>query len=115
MLEALGPYPTFFFTLIFNGCYCILLCLCLFSVNVWCERNVGWLVAIAIHIAGYVVITNGIITSDLQRFSPLSYAFFVNQFSEGSGITALGGTIMYAVLYYVLVYVTDHHARMVTI
>lgn len=110
-----APYTVFFLTILFNGCYCLLLGLCLFSVNVWFERNIGWLIAISIHILGYIIIMNGIVTSAWQRYSPLSSAFFVNQLVESSGVTPISAVALYALLYCIIIVITDRRVKMVTI
>lgn len=58
-IYAVKPYYGAILTLLFNSTYCIAVVLLMFIANIWTKVNVGWMVAAAFHIFGYVVSNNG--------------------------------------------------------
>lgn len=58
-IHATTPYIAMVLTLFFNGCYITFICMCMLAINIRFNRNIGWVVAAVIHIAGYVIYANG--------------------------------------------------------
>lgn len=113
-IDAVCPYGAMFMTLFFNSCYICLLCLCMFAVNVRSGRCSGWIAAIVVHIAGYVIVANGPIVFP-QRYSLLACSFPANQYVEALGITPLYAATIFAVLIGMLIFISDRRARMAEI
>lgn len=113
-VDAVSPYGAMLMTLFFNSCYICLLCLCMFAVNVYSSRCLGWIAAIMVHIAGYVIIANGPIMFP-QRYSLLACSFPANQYVEAFGITPLYVTTIFVVLIGLLIFISDRRAQKVAI
>lgn len=111
MISEVRPYLASILTLIYNMLYCLFLCMCMYVFNLVAEKKIGLFLAIIIHFSGYVIIANGMLTSGLQRFSPLSCAFFANQFIESTRINALNATLIFLVLLCVLTYVLNNRVN----
>lgn len=111
MISTVTPYLASVLTLVFNILYCLLLCMCMYVFNLVVEKKIGWFLATIIHFSGYIIITNGIITNGRQRFSPLSCAFFANQFVDSTRINIINASLLFLVLLYALTYVLNHRMK----
>lgn len=58
-LHSTSPYVAMLFTFLFNTLYNCCVCLCMFAVNVYSSKNLGWIAAASIHIVGYIIYANG--------------------------------------------------------
>lgn len=78
-----SPYLAFILTLLYNWAYMALIGLIILCVNLLTNQNIGWIIAISIHIAGYIIYANGGFYAPL-RFSPFCWALPAIYFDQMS-------------------------------
>lgn len=59
LIHVLTPCQAVFVTMMFNCLYLCLIGYCILAVNLFCRRNIGWILAAMLHIFGYISYANG--------------------------------------------------------
>lgn len=96
--QALSPWIAVWVTILYNGAYCLVLVSVMVNCNILLKDTKGWVVAVAIHILGYVIYNNGSGTLFRFGFSLLKCALPAWQFSDSSYGNAIVSGIVFALL-----------------
>lgn len=62
-IDGVTPYGAAGFTVLLNAAYSIFVSLCILSVNLFSDKNIGWVIGGGIHLVGYVIYSNSAILS----------------------------------------------------
>lgn len=96
--QLLSPEAAVLVTILYNGAYCLVLALAMVNCNILLKDTKGWVIAVAIHILGYVIYNNGSGTLFRFGFSLLKCALPAWQFSGSSSGNAIVSGIIFVVL-----------------
>lgn len=96
--QFLSPWGAVGVTVLFNGAYCLALTLVMVNCNILLKDTKGWVIAVAIHILGYVIDNNGSGLLFQFGFSLLNCAMPAWQFSGSSYGNAIVSGVTFTVL-----------------
>lgn len=112
IVEKLTPYGALIYSFTTNFLYIFCIGLILFNINIISPRNIGWGVAVGIHIAGYLI-QYAARYQFLYKFSLLMYAIPAFHFVEWYALPPLFVvTTMIAIVAF-LIYIANNNSMIV--
>lgn len=102
VILEMDPWLAAVMTLIYNVAYILCLCLVTAVINMYSNKNFGWLVASGIHVAGYVAKASSGLTR--FRFPFFEYAHFAQWFTDWESVFI--PTITFLIIILSLVYIS---------
>lgn len=96
LILSVDPYTAVILTVIFNSMYSITICMLIMCFNIISRHNMGWIIAISIHIGGYIIYANS------TNMFPQSYSIFCHSlpalYFEKEMVFSLIGSLSFGLL-----------------